>query len=85
MRLLVAGWRVESRLLGSFAAVFHPLTPFVVGPEGEGEDDEGEDGQGELHESRRRVNKGTRWRVNKEREAKPGFSDWSDGLLLGGG
>ena len=33
------------------AACFHPLTPFVVGPKGEGEDDEGEDGKGELHKS----------------------------------
>ena len=31
------------------AAFLHPLTPFVVGPEGEGEDDEGEDGEGEVH------------------------------------
>lgn len=33
------------------AAGFHPLAPFVVGPEGEGKDEEGEDGEEELHKT----------------------------------
>ena len=37
----------------SLATGFHPLTPFVVGPEGKGEDGESENGEGELHGRKR--------------------------------
>ena len=38
--------------VGIGAAAFDPLTPFVVGHEGKGEDEEGGDGEGELHRGR---------------------------------
>ena len=59
----VGNFRALQRLVGTVlagalrgvvvgAAPGHPLTPFVVGNEGESEDDEDEDGEGEFHSGR---------------------------------
>ncbi len=47
---MVGVGRLRGIVIGT--AFGHPLTPFVVGHEGKGEDDKGEDGEGELHKDR---------------------------------